>query len=61
MGKKNTVSTRTIISNDRVVINLDLIEFQYLVKALEYPEDFDSKKVIKEILEPNTKIIKNKK
>ena len=61
MGKKNTVSTRTIISNDRVVINLDLIEFQYLVKALEYPEDFDPKKVIKEILEPNTKIIKNKK
>ena len=53
-----TISTKIIISNDRVVINLDLIEFQFLVKALEYPADFDLKKVIKDILEPNTKIVK---
>ena len=52
---KRTNISKTIINDSRYIIDLDVIGFQYLIKALEYPEDFDGKKVIEELILKNLK------
>ena len=47
------------MSNDSIVIKLSLIEYQFLIQALEYPQDFKLREVKQMVLD-KTKIIKRK-